>query len=88
MSAAAAIRRTATNAPPPTHSHLARSFGLRAFARSSIEVNSTARAWVGTGTGRDPDMVPLDEVINRISALFASDHPDSPVRDVVTHIKE
>ena len=42
----------------------------------------------GTGTVRDPDMVALDEVINRINDLFAGDHPDSSVRNVVTHIKD
>ena len=42
----------------------------------------------GTGTVRDPDMVALDEVINRINDLFAGNHPDSSVRNVVTHIKD
>ena len=42
----------------------------------------------GTGTVRDPDMVALDEVINRINDLFAGDHPDHSVRSVVTHIKD
>ncbi|MFI8592319.1 type I restriction endonuclease subunit R [Dietzia maris] len=42
----------------------------------------------GTGTVRDPDMVALDEVINRINDLFAGDHPDSSVRNVVVHITD
>ena len=42
----------------------------------------------GTGTVRDPDMVALDEVIDRINDLFAGDRPDSSVRNVVTHIKD
>lgn len=42
----------------------------------------------GTGMVRDPDLVALDEVINRINDLFAGDHPDSSVRNVVTHITD
>ncbi|AUM16934.1 MULTISPECIES: type I restriction endonuclease subunit R [Rhodococcus] len=42
----------------------------------------------GTGTVRDPEMVALDEVIAKINDLFAGDHPDSSVRNVVTHIRD
>ena len=42
----------------------------------------------GTGTARDPEMVALDEVIAQINDLFSGDHPDSSVRNVVTHIKD
>jgi type I restriction enzyme R subunit len=42
----------------------------------------------GTGTVRDPELVALDEVIAQINDLFAGDHPDSSVRNVVTHIKD
>lgn len=42
----------------------------------------------GTGTVRDPEMVALDEVIAQINDLFSGDHPDSSVRNVVTHIKD
>ena len=42
----------------------------------------------GTGTVRDPEMVALDEVIAKINDLFSGDHPDSSVRNVVTHIKD
>ena len=42
----------------------------------------------GTGTVRDHEMVPLDEVIAKINDLFSDDHPDSSVRNVVTHIKD
>ena len=42
----------------------------------------------GTGTIRDPEMVALDEVIAQINDLFSGDHPDSGVRNVVTHIKD
>ena len=33
-------------------------------------------------------MVALDEVIAQINDLFSGDHPDSSVRNVVTHIKD
>jgi type I restriction enzyme R subunit len=42
----------------------------------------------GTGTARDPELVALDEVIAQINNLFSGDHPDSSVRNVVTHIKD
>jgi type I restriction enzyme, R subunit len=42
----------------------------------------------GTGTVRDPEMVALDEVIEKINDLFSGDHPDSSVRNVVTHVKD
>ena len=42
----------------------------------------------GTGTARDPELVALDEVIAQINDLFSGDHPDSSVRNVVTHIKD
>ena len=42
----------------------------------------------GTGTVKDPDLVALEEVIAKINDLFSGDHPDSSVRNVVTHIKD
>ncbi|WP_338856415.1 type I restriction endonuclease [Gordonia hongkongensis] len=42
----------------------------------------------GTGTVKDPDMVALEEVIAKINDLFSGDHPDSSVRNVVSHIKD
>ena len=42
----------------------------------------------GTGTVKDPDMVALEEVIAKINDLFSGDHPDSSIRNVVTHIKD
>jgi type I restriction enzyme R subunit len=42
----------------------------------------------GTGTVRDPEMVALAEVIEKINDLFSGDHPDSSVRSVVTHVKD
>ncbi|MGO9033171.1 hypothetical protein [Mycobacterium sp.] len=42
----------------------------------------------GTGTARDPEPVALEEVIAQINDLFSGDHPDSSVRNVVTHIKD
>lgn len=42
----------------------------------------------GTGTARDAELVALDEVIAQINDLFSGDHPDSSVRNVVTHIKD
>jgi type I restriction enzyme, R subunit len=42
----------------------------------------------GSGTARDPELVELDEVIAQINDLFSGDHPDSSVRNVVTHIKD
>lgn len=42
----------------------------------------------GTGTAHDPELVALDEVIAQINDLFSGDHPDSSVRNVVTHIKD
>jgi type I restriction enzyme, R subunit len=42
----------------------------------------------GTGTVREPEMVALDKVIAQINELFSGDHPDSSVRNVVTHIKD
>ena len=42
----------------------------------------------GTGTARDPELVALEEIIAQINDLFSGDHPDSSVRNVVTHIKD
>ncbi|MBF6278747.1 MULTISPECIES: type I restriction endonuclease subunit R [Nocardia] len=42
----------------------------------------------GTGTVKDPQMVALEEVIAKINDLFSGDHPDSSVRNVVTHIRD
>jgi type I restriction enzyme R subunit len=42
----------------------------------------------GTGTARDPELIALDEVIAQINDLFSGEHPDSSVRNVVTHIKD
>ena len=42
----------------------------------------------GTGTARDPELVALDEVIAQINDLFYGDHPESSVRNVVTHVKD
>ncbi|WP_231914413.1 hypothetical protein [Rhodococcus sp. LB1] len=42
----------------------------------------------GTGTVKDPEMVALEEVIAKINDLFSGDHPDSSVRNVVTHITD
>ena len=42
----------------------------------------------GTGTVREPEMVALDKVIAQINELFSGDHPDSSVRNVVTHIED
>ncbi|CAH0311386.1 type I restriction endonuclease subunit R [Rhodococcoides fascians] len=42
----------------------------------------------GTGTVRDPELVALDEVIENINSLFSGDHPDSSVRNVVTHVRD
>jgi hypothetical protein len=41
----------------------------------------------GTGTARDPELVALEEVIAQINDLFSGEHPDSSVRNGVTHIK-
>ncbi|WP_020171105.1 type I restriction endonuclease subunit R [Gordonia polyisoprenivorans] len=42
----------------------------------------------GTGTVKDPELVALEEVIEKINDLFSGDHPESSVRNVVTHIKD
>jgi type I restriction enzyme R subunit len=42
----------------------------------------------GTGAARDPEMVALEDVIAQINDLFSGEHPDSSVRNVVTHIKD
>ncbi|WP_172651083.1 type I restriction endonuclease subunit R [Rhodococcus opacus] len=42
----------------------------------------------GTGTVRDPELVALEEVIEKINDLFSGDHPDSSVRNVVTHVRD
>ena len=42
----------------------------------------------GTGTAHNPVMVPLAEVIEKINDLFSGDHPESSVRNVITHIKD
>jgi type I restriction enzyme R subunit len=42
----------------------------------------------GTGIARDPELVALEDVIAQINDLFSGDHPDSSVRNVVTHIKD
>jgi type I restriction enzyme R subunit len=42
----------------------------------------------GTGSARDPELVALEDVIAQINDLFSGDHPDSSVRNVVTHIKD
>lgn len=42
----------------------------------------------GTGSVKDPEMVALAEVIEKINDLFSGDHPDSSVRNVISHIKD
>ena len=42
----------------------------------------------GTGIARDPELVALEDVIAQINDLFSGDHPDTSVRNVVTHIKD
>jgi type I restriction enzyme R subunit len=42
----------------------------------------------GTGSVKDPELVALAEVIEKINGLFSGDHPDSSVKSVVTHVKE
>jgi type I restriction enzyme R subunit len=42
----------------------------------------------GTGSVKDPELVALAEVIDKINDLFSGDHPDSSVKNVVTHVKE
>ena len=40
------------------------------------------------GLRRDPEPVELDEVIAQINDRFSGEHPDSSVRNVVTHVKD
>uniref|UniRef100_A0A5Q5CFK3 Type III restriction enzyme, res subunit n=1 Tax=Mycobacterium sp. (strain JLS) TaxID=164757 RepID=A0A5Q5CFK3_MYCSJ len=42
----------------------------------------------GTGSVKDPELVALAEVIEKINDLFSGAHPDSSVKNVVTHVKE
>lgn len=42
----------------------------------------------GTGSVKDPEMVALEQVIAQINELFSGEHPDSSVRNVVTHIRD
>lgn len=42
----------------------------------------------GTGSVKDPELVALAEVIDKINDLFSGDHPNSSVKNVVTHVKE
>jgi type I restriction enzyme R subunit len=42
----------------------------------------------GKGTAHSPEMVPLAEVIDKINQLFDGDHPESSVRNVITHVKD
>ncbi|WP_445169893.1 type I restriction endonuclease subunit R [Mycolicibacterium sp. Dal123E01] len=42
----------------------------------------------GTGSVKDPELVALAEVIEKINDLFSGDHPDSSVKNVVTHVKD
>ncbi|KUI20489.1 restriction endonuclease subunit R [Mycobacterium lehmannii] len=42
----------------------------------------------GTGSVKDPELVALAEIIEKINDLFSGDHPDSSVKNVVTHVKE
>jgi len=42
----------------------------------------------GTGSIKDPEVVALAVVIEKINDPFSGDHPDSSVENVVTHIKE
>jgi hypothetical protein len=44
--------------------------------------------WTFASLVSDPKMVALAEVIEKINDLFSGDHPDSGVRNVVTHIKD
>jgi type I restriction enzyme, R subunit len=46
------------------------------------------RASARLKTARDPELVALEDVIAQINDLFSGDHPDSSVRNVVTHIKD
>ena len=42
----------------------------------------------GTGSVKDPELVALAEVIEKINDLFSGDHPESSVNNVVTHVKD
>jgi type I restriction enzyme R subunit len=42
----------------------------------------------GTGSVKDPELVALAEVIEKINDLFSGEHPDSSVKSVVTHVKD
>lgn len=68
------------------HTEIARRFSI---SRQTV-INGRARyesaEEPGTDTVRDPEMVTLGEVIEKINKLFPGDHPDSSVRNVVTHL--
>ncbi|MBQ7804727.1 DEAD/DEAH box helicase family protein [Rhodococcus sp. (in: high G+C Gram-positive bacteria)] len=57
-----------------------------AAATAGVQLEPAQAA--GTGTVKDPEMVALEEVISKINDLFSGDHPDSSVRNVVTHVRD
>jgi type I restriction enzyme R subunit len=42
----------------------------------------------GTGVVRDPEMVAMAEIIEKINDLFSGDHSEASVRNVITHVRD
>ena len=82
---AGATPADAGEASEATWNHLDSAFG-GARAAGGVPLEPAKEA--GSGTVHDPEMVALAEVIEKINDLFSGDHPDSGVRNVVTHIKD
>jgi type I restriction enzyme R subunit len=59
---------------------------VKATPEPCVQLRPTTEA--GTGTAHDPEMAALADVIAAINDLFAGDHPDSSLRNVVTHVKD
>ncbi|MFD9663468.1 hypothetical protein ACFWAY_17865 [Rhodococcus sp. NPDC059968] len=42
----------------------------------------------GTGVVRDPEMVAITEIIEKINDLFSGEHSEASVRNVITHVRD
>ena len=42
----------------------------------------------GTGVVRDPEMVAMADIIEKINDLFSGDHSEASVRNVITHVRD
>ncbi|MFZ2178718.1 MAG: DEAD/DEAH box helicase family protein [Rhodococcus sp. (in: high G+C Gram-positive bacteria)] len=53
---------------------------------AGVELQPSKEA--GTGVVRDPEMVAMAEIIDKINDLFSGDHSEASVRNVITHVRD